>query len=189
MDFSLILSVILGLGLSSAVGFRIFVPALITSVGAHYGYIDLADSMSWMASLPTMITLGVATVLEIGAYYLPIIDNALDVVAAPAAAICGTLLMGSTIVEMEPLIKWPISIIAGGGMATAVHTGSATVRAASTGLTAGLGNPIVSTVETVLATVLSILSILLPIAAGVVILWLIVKIVRSRKAKKVNAAS
>jgi hypothetical protein len=180
MDFSLILSVILGLGLSSAVGFRIFVPALITSGAAYFGKIELAEGMLWMGSLPAVITFSVATVIEIVAYYVPFVDNLIDTIAAPAAAICGTLLMGSTIVEMEPLIKWPISIIAGGGMATAIHTGSATVRAASTGFTAGIGNPVVSTVETILATILSILSIVLPVAAAVVIVWLIVKIVKSR---------
>ena len=184
MDFSLVLSIFLGLGLSSAVGFRIFVPALITSAAAYFGKIELAEGMMWMGSLPALVTFGAATVLEIGAYYIPVVDNVLDAVAAPAAAICGTLLMGSTIVEMEPLIKWPIRVIAGGGMAAAVHTGSASVRAASTGLTAGLGNPVVSTVETIIATILSILSIVLPIAAAVVIVWLIVKIIKRRRTKQ-----
>ncbi len=69
MDFSLVFSVILGLGLSSAVGFRIFVPALITSIAAHFNYVELAESMSWIGSVPAMVTLGVATVLELLGYY------------------------------------------------------------------------------------------------------------------------
>jgi len=181
MSFEIIASILLGLGLSSAVGFRIFVPALITSVASHFNYIELSDSMDWMGSIPAMATFGVATALEIFAYYIPFIDNALDVVAVPIAAICGSLLMGSTIIEMDPLIKWPLSIIAGGGMATAVHSGTSLVRAKSCGLTGGLGNPIVSSIEGVFAAILSVISIFLPIVAGVVILWLIFKILKDRR--------
>lgn len=96
---------LLGLGLSSAVGFRVFVPALITSLAAYFGKIELAESMQWMGSLPAIVTFGVATVAEIVAYYIPFVDNLLDTISVPAAAICGSLLMGSTIIEMDPLIK------------------------------------------------------------------------------------
>lgn len=180
MDLEIISSILLGLGLSSAVGFRIFIPALITSVGAHLGYIELAEGMHWMSSVPAMITSGVATIVELVAYYVPFIDNLLDTISGPAAAICGSLLMGSTIVDIEPLIKWPISIIAGGGLAASVHTGTAVVRGASSGFTAGLGNPVVSTVEAILATIMSILSILLPILAGIIIVYLVYRLLKRR---------
>ena len=78
MDF--LVSILLGLGLSAAVGFRIFVPALITSIAAYYGKIELAESMQWFGSLPAMVTFGVATVLEIAGYYVPFVDNLLDTV-------------------------------------------------------------------------------------------------------------
>lgn len=184
MSFSLVISILLGLGLSSAVGFRIFVPALITSVAGHYGYLQVADSMQWMVGYPAMITLGVATVIEIFGYYFPFVDNLLDTIAAPAAAVCGTLLMGSTIIELDPFIKWPISLIAGGGVAATVQSGTSTIRAASSGFTAGIGNPILSTLEAIVATILSVLSIVLPILAGVVVLWLVYKIVSMRRKKQ-----
>ena len=100
--------------------------------------------MQWIGEMPAMVTFGVATVLEITAYYVPLFDNLLDLVAATTAAICGTLLMGSTIVEMDPLIKWPISVIAGGGLAATIYGGTTMVRATSSSLTAGLGNLVVS---------------------------------------------
>lgn len=184
MSFEMILSILLGLGLSSAVGFRIFVPALITSVAAHFDYLQLADAMSWMGTIPAMITFGVATLAEIGAYYIPFVDNLMDTVATPAAAICGTLLMGSTIVEMEPMIKWPISVIAGGGLATTIQSGTSIVRATSSGVTAGMGNPIVSSVEGILSVIMSIVSILLPILAGVAVLFFVILIVRRKRKNK-----
>jgi len=183
MDVKIISSIILGLGLSAAVGFRIFVPALITAVAGYYDAIELIESMQWMTSMPAIITLSVATIAEILAFYIPFVDNLLDTVATPAAAICGTLLMGSTIVEMEPLIKWPISIIAGGGLATAVQSGTSVVRATSSGLTAGMGNPFVSTLEAILATIMSFLSILLPVAAGAVILYITYRFIIKKRLK------
>lgn len=180
MDYQIISSVLLGLGLSSAVGFRIFVPALITSVAAHFEVIQLAESMQWMASLPAIVTCAVATLLEIFAYYIPFVDNALDLLAAPAAAVCGTLLMGGTILELDPLIKWPISIIAGGGLASTMHAGTSLVRAKSSGFTAGMANPVVSTLEAGVAAILSVVSIVLPVLALFVVAWLLYKIIRWR---------
>lgn len=187
MDIQIILSVLLGLGLSSAVGFRIFVPALVTCVAAHYNVIELSESMRWMGTVPAIITCGVATLLEIVGYYIPFIDNGLDLIAAPAAAICGTLLMGGTIVEMDPMIKWPISIIAGGGLASTIHGSTSLVRAKSSGFTAGMANPVVSTLEAIVAFVMSIISIILPVFAAILILWLVYKIVRWRKQAKMTS--
>ncbi len=155
-------------------------------MAAHFGYIELADNMGWMSSQTAIITFGVATLLEIFGYYIPFVDNLLDVIAAPAAAICGTLLMGFTIVEMGPFIKWPISVIAGGGIAAAVQSGTSVARAISSTFTAGLGNPILSIIEAVIAAVLSVVSILLRVVAGVFVLWLVFKLysLRAKKNKR-----
>lgn len=179
-----LLSIVLGLGLSAAVGFRIFVPALITSLAAHFGYIQISESMEWMSSTPAIMIFSVATLAEIFAYYIPFIDNALDAIAAPAAAICGTLLMGSTIVEIDPFIKWPISIIAGGGLATTLHGSTSVVRAKSSGFTAGLANPIVSTVEAVVAAIISILSIVAPVLIVVFLGWIFYLVIKKRLSRK-----
>lgn len=40
--------------------------------------------------LPALITLGVAMILEIGAYFIPWVDTVLDAIAIPLAAIAGT---------------------------------------------------------------------------------------------------
>ncbi|MGB0849879.1 MAG: DUF4126 domain-containing protein [Bacteroidia bacterium] len=184
MNTTLLLSIILGLGLSAAVGFRIFVPALITSLAAHFGYIQISESMQWMSSTPAIMIFSVATLAEIFAYYIPFVDNALDAIAAPAAAICGTLLMGSTIVEMEPLVKWPISIIAGGGLATSLHGSTSVVRAKSSGLTAGMGNPVISTVEAIIAAIISVLSIIAPVLVVVFLFWIGYLVFKRRLAKK-----
>ena len=179
----LLFSVLLGLGLSSAVGFRVFVPALITSVAAYTGKVELAESMQWIGSIPAIVTFGVATILELVAYYIPFVDNLMDTVSTPAAPICGSLLMGSTIIEMDPLIKWPVSIIAGGGLATSIQSGNSLIRLKSSGLTGGVANPVVSTIEAGFAGIISFLSIFLLVAAGFVIVYLSYKIIQRRGSK------
>lgn len=183
MNDSLIMSLLLGLGLSSAVGFRLFVPALVTSIAAYTDTIQLAESMQWMGSLPALVTFGVATVAEVFAYYIPFVDNALDVVATPAAVACGSLLMGSTIVEMDAFVKWPVAVIAGGGTAGIIKSSTSLIRLKSSGLTAGAGNPVLATAETGVSGVLSVTSVIIPILAALILVYIFLIIVK-RKLKK-----
>jgi len=39
MNFELIISIVLGFSLAAAAGFRIFIPLLIMSLSAHYGWL------------------------------------------------------------------------------------------------------------------------------------------------------
>ena len=183
METSWVYGLLLGIGLSSAVGFRVFIPALLTSIAAYFDYISLASEMEWMGSMPAIIIFGVATLAEILAYYIPFVDNLLDTIAAPLAVACGSLLMGSTLVEMEPYLKWPIAIIAGGGTAGVIQGGTSLVRLKSSGLTAGTANPVVSTAEGILSAFLSALSIVIPIAGAIVVLLLLFWIVKKRSKK------
>ena len=80
-----LLSVCLGLGLSAACGFRVFVPLLVLGVAARTGHLTIVESFEWIGSTPALVSLAVATVLEIVAYYVPWLDNLLDVVATPTA--------------------------------------------------------------------------------------------------------
>ena len=83
---STMLSLLIGLGLSASCGFRIFVPPFIISLAALGGHLELSENFAWMATLPAVLALGTAVALEVAAYYLPLVDNLLDTIAAPAAA-------------------------------------------------------------------------------------------------------
>ncbi|MDH3699530.1 MAG: DUF4126 domain-containing protein, partial [Flavobacteriaceae bacterium] len=120
-------------------------------------------------SLAAVITLGAATIIEIFAYFIPWFDNLLDSIAVPLAAIAGTAVMVSTVANLDPVVTWSLAIIAGGGTATAIKGASATSRLASTATTGGLANPVVSTIETGTATVVSVASIFAPIIAAVLV--------------------
>ena len=176
LSISTIFSLFLGIGLAAAAGFRIFLPLFVLSLAVKLGgsFINLDESWLWIGSTPALITLAVAMLVEIGAYYIPLIDNMLDTIAVPLAGVAGTIAVGITMPEMNEVATWALAIIAGGGTAAAISGTTAAARAVSTTTTAGAGNFLVNTGETLSSTVLSITAIVLaPLAfiIAVVILY------------------
>lgn len=167
------LTVLMGIGLSAASGFRIFIPFLIISIASLTGNLQLSDSFSWIGTVPALITFGIAAVLEIGGYYIPWIDNLLDTVASPAAVIAGIILMASVITGMTPLLKWVLTIIAGGGIAASMQALTGFTRLTSTTTTGGTANPLVSTAELGGSAGLAILAILVPVIAAIIVFLLL----------------
>jgi hypothetical protein len=167
-----------GIGLSATCGFRIFVPLLGMSIAHHAGQITLTGGFEWIGSWPATIAFAVATVVEIAAYYIPWVDNLLDTIAAPAAVVAGTIATASMVGDMAPLLRWPLALIAGGGVAGLVHFSSAMVRGTSSATTAGLGNPAVSTGELLAAVAGTIISIALPVVAAILVAVTVVIIFR-----------
>jgi hypothetical protein len=168
-----IISIFLGIGLSAAAGFRIFIPFLVASIAAITGYLPLSPSFEWIGTYPALILFGVATIIEIAAYYIPWLDNLLDSIATPAAFVAGAILMVAVVSGLPPLAKWALAIIAGSGAAGIVQTGTAVTRAASTATTGGLANPVVSTVEAGSSFGLSLLAVFIPLVAGLLAIGLL----------------
>ena len=172
------ISVALGIGLAAATGFRVFLPLLIAGIAAHTGHLPLNDSFAWLASTPALITLGTAAVCETLAYYVPGVDHVLDVVASPAAVAAGAVASAAVMTNVPPAIMWPVAIIAGGGIAGLTKGSTALLRAKSGLMTGGLANPVVSTVETVGATGLSIFAIVVPLLCLVAVIVLLAWAIR-----------
>ena len=122
---AILLSVCLGLGLSAACGFRIFVPFLVMSVASRADHLDLSARFDWISSDAALITFGVAAVVEIAAYYVPWVDNILDAAATPVAVIAGVVATAATVQDMSPLMTWTLAVIGGGGVAGVIQTGTA----------------------------------------------------------------
>jgi hypothetical protein len=169
MNLETILSICLGIGLASASGFRVFLPVFALSLASYFNVIPLNESWAWIGGLPALISFGVAMIFEIFGYYIPFIDNLLDTIATPLAAIAGFVVMASTMVDISPTMTTILAIIAGSGSATAFQGLTTTTRLASSVKTAGLGNPVVSTAETGTAITLSSLAIFLPIVAIILV--------------------
>jgi hypothetical protein len=171
------LSIVLGVALAAATGFRVFVPMLIVSGAAYTGHLQLDDSFAWLDTRSAVIMLSVAALAEVLAYYIPVVDNLLDVLATPAAFVAGTIVSAAVMIDAPPMVKWTAAVIAGGGVAGLTQGLTGILRAHSTVLTGGLGNSVIATAELGGAVLTSFLALAAPVAAiALVMLFLLVAI-------------
>lgn len=176
-NYEMLIAFLMGVGLSAACGFRVFVPLLIASLAIRSGVIppeQLDANLQWLGSQTALIVLMTATVVEIIAYYVPWVDNILDAVSTPVAIVAGTLITFAFSPEMSPMLKWGLAALIGGGSAATLQSSTAVARGGSTVTTAGLANPILSTIELIAAIVLSLLAIFVPLFCAFVVLALLV---------------
>ena len=184
MSIELLISIVLGFSLAAAAGFRVFIPLLILSLSAHYGWFPVNENWEWVGSTAALWLLGVAALVEIFAYFIPYVDNLLDTIAVPLAGIAGSLLMLATMGDVNPAFAWALAIIAGGGAAAAISGTTGATRLTSTATTGGFANPVVSTAETGAATAVSLASIFSPFIALILLLlfvgvvWRVIKKIR-----------
>ena len=191
-EFDVILALCMGLGLAAASGFRVFLPPFLLSIAVRGDAVEvnLAETpFEYFDSNLAVILLGVATLAELSAYYVPWVDNLLDTIASPAAVVAGT---GMTAIVLEgntdPVIQWSLAIIAGGGVTAVVQSATVVTRGISTTLTAGLGNPVVSTGENIASVILALLAMVLPILAALLVA-IIVGMIVLKAAEKVTPSS
>jgi hypothetical protein len=144
------------------------------SIAHHAGYITLSHGFEWIGSWPATIAFGVAMVIEVIAYYIPWVDNLLDTIATPAAVVAGTITTASMAGDMAPLLRWPLALIAGGGVAGLIQGATVLTRGASSATTAGFGNPLVSTGELLASIAGTIVSIILPALAIVLVVLVVI---------------
>lgn len=181
-----ILSIFLGIGLSASVGFRVFLPLFALSLAAYFNVLELNASWLWIGSTSAVIILGIATLVEIVAYYIPVVDNLLDTIAIPLTTLAGTIIMVSTVADLSPVITWALAIIAGGGTAVAVKSSASAARLGSTVSTAGFGNSILSSAETGTSIVMSLVSIYFPILAMIYVIFIFYMIYKLYKKLRRN---
>lgn len=190
-EYDFVIALCMGIGLAAASGFRVFLPPFLLSIGvrADTVKVDLTNSsLEYFDSNIAVILLGVATIAELAAYYVPWVDNLLDSIASPAAIIAGAGMTAVVLEGSDPVIQWSLAIIAGGGVTAAVQGATVITRGVSTAITAGVGNPVVATGENIASLILSILAIVLAPLAAVLVVILLAMIV-NRMMKKAKTSS
>jgi hypothetical protein len=173
-----LLGIAVGLGLSAACGFRVFVPLLVMNLASLSGQLHLTSGFAWIGSYYATVAFATATIVEVFGYYIPWFDHALDIAATPAAVIAGTLATASLVTDMSPFLKWTLALIAGGGIAGLVQGTTVTLRTTSLASTAGVGNPLVSTLELGGSIIFALLAVLVPILCLALIGFLCVLVIR-----------
>lgn len=174
----ILLSLCVGLALSASSGFRVFVPMLVANLGTKFGILHLTSGFDWMGSDTATIVFATATVVEIAAYYVPVLDNFLDTLAAPASLVAGTILTTSFLPIESPVLKYGLGILAGGGMAGTIQAGTGLLRLASTKFTAGFGNSFLSTAENAISITGSLLTLWIPVIMASIAILLLILLVK-----------
>ncbi|MBN1364798.1 MAG: DUF4126 domain-containing protein [Syntrophaceae bacterium] len=172
-----ILGIAVGIGLSAACGFRIFVPLLIMNLAALSGQIQLPAGFAWIGNTSATVAFASATIIEVICYYVPGTDQIMDIIATPAAVVAGTI-MTASLTELSPFFKWTLALIAGGGVAGLVQGSTVSLRAKSSITTMGTGNFLVATLELIGAVIVALLAILLPVFCLILIILFFVFVFR-----------
>ncbi|HEY3044573.1 MAG TPA: DUF4126 domain-containing protein [Vicinamibacterales bacterium] len=173
-----LLSIAAGLALAASAGFRVFVPLLVVSVAARTGWLAISPTFEWIATTPALTAFATATVVEIGAYYVPFLDNLLDTVSTPAAVVAGMIASASVLVDVPPWLQYSIAIAGAGSTAGVVAASTTMLRLKSSALTAGLGNAVLATFELFGAFGVALVAVLVPILALVMVAAIFAFVIR-----------
>ncbi len=170
-----LMSVLAAFGLSASAGLNAYIPLFIIGVVAHYfpQAFTLNPPYDWIANPWFLIVLGVFIIIEFLADKVPAINHINDVIQTfirPAAGAIAFAASAQVITDVHPVLALACGLLIAGG----VHTvKAAAVRPAVTATTGGAGNIPVSLAEDILATLVSILSVLLPVLAAILIIVVI----------------
>jgi hypothetical protein len=175
-----LLPALLGLGLASATGLRTFLPLLMLALAARFELFDvrLIEQMDWLVSWPAIAALATATTAEFLGDKVPAIDHGLNAVGYVTRPIAGAIAAGSVFWNVDPAAAAIAGLIVGAPAALAFNAAQTGVRVGSTTTTGGLGNPLVSLIEDVLAFVTVIIAFLAPILIPVALVILAVVVFR-----------
>ena len=178
-----VLPALLGLGLASATGLRTFLPLLMLALAARFGLfgIQLNDQMDWLADWPAIAALSVAAVVEFAGDKIPVVDHGLNVLGAFTRPVAGAVAAGSVFAGLDPTTAAIAGVIVGAPTAFAFNAAQGGARLTSTATTGGVGNPVLSLIEDVLAFFTVILAFLAPILVPVVLIVLAVLVFRLAK--------
>lgn len=179
----------MGFALAACVGLRTFLPLLAAGLLSRFGYVDLGDSFEWMSKTPALVVFGSAVVFEVLADKVPGLDHALHAVESFVKPVAGTLIAASLFTNLDPTMAVVLGLIGGGTIAGAVHVAKGTTRAASTVVTGGLGNPVLSVLDDILAVGGIVIAFLAPIVAAIIVLVVVIGAVRLITKRRRRAAS
>ena len=161
--YSTISSILLAFGLSAACGFRIFIPPLTYGLLYKADLVQLGEGWYWLGSDWVIAVLALTALIEISGNLIPWFDNLLDIIATPTAIIAGTTLSAASLSEVDPGLKWMLSIMSGVLVTGGFQVSTVGLRGLSSVFTGGLINPIISFIEDLISFVISISIILFPI--------------------------
>jgi hypothetical protein len=197
------LEVLTATGLALAAGLNAWIPLLVIGALDRFtGLVDLPSGWEWLSNEWVLLILLVLLVVEIVADKVPGLDSLNDIVQTVVRPTAGGLAFGSgvgattaAVTDPEAFFSSPdwIPVAIGVVLALGVHVAKALARPVVNASTAGVGAPVVSTLEDVGSVSLSFIAILIPvlvvIAIAVMVVLVIVLLRRRREGRRRHAAS
>ena len=183
MTLELVAALVTGIALSACAGLRAFLPLFAVGVASRASGWELGQAQ-WLATDPALIIFGVASAIELIADKIPFLDHALDLVQTLSRPLAGAVVTLGPFYQLSPTYAVPLAIITGSTIAMGVHTAKATTRAQSSALTVGMGNPILSVIEDVLAIGGTILAFVAPFIVIIALVGLIYLVFRLRARRR-----
>lgn len=173
-------------GLASAAGLNAYLPLLIVGLLSRYTeLLNLAAPWNTLENGWVLAVLAVLLLIEMTVDKIPAVDSVNDAIQTFVRPAAGAILFaasGSALTDVSPVLAMIAGILVAGG----VHGVKAAARPVVTATTAGLGNPVVSVVEDVASATLTLLSILVPFLAA--LLLAILLFVALRKIRRRGSA-
>ena len=175
-------------GLSASAGVNAYIPLLVVSLLAKFtNIIELADPWNALESWWVIGVLAVLGIVEFVADKVPMVDQVNDGIQTFVRPVAGAILFATsarTITEIHPVL----SMICGLFVAGSVHAAKSLVaRPVIEASTAGVGTPVISTIEDILVTIISLLAVILPvlmIILVILIVWWVVKLIKKLKPRR-----
>lgn len=170
------IEVLTGTGLATAAGLNAYIPLLAVGVLSRYSSVIEMPPLAWLGNGWVLLVLGALLIVECVADKIPAVDHVNDMIQTvvrplsaglcfTAGAVTGT---GQGPFGAEPGTAFGLGLAIG----LIVHLLKATARSMVNTSTAGLGAPVVSTIEDLAAVTMTVLALLVPIGLLVVALGL-----------------
>ncbi len=173
-------------GLSTAAGLNAYIPLFVVALlSKTTTLITLNEPYDALATWWVIGVLGVLMAVEILINKVPVADTIDDIVHTFIRPAAGAILFAAStnVIGLHPALAAVCGVILAGG----VHAAKSAARPLITATTAGVGNPVVSTVEDAVSFITSVLAVVAPylvvallVALGSVMLWWLVRRRRTR---------
>ncbi len=167
-------------GLSGSAGLNAYIPLLVVALAARFPMSDplvkLQAPFDLMGSWWAIGLIAMLLVIEIVADKIPAVDSINDGIQTFVRPAAGAILFAGSanvITDIHPILSLGAGLLVAGG----VHATKAAARPVVTVSTAGVGNPVVSTLEDIVAVVVSLLAVVLPIIAAIILLGFLIFII------------
>lgn len=154
-------SIFSAFGLSASAGLNAYLPLLIVAICGKLNLFTLHKPFDLLTSWWAIGVLAVLLIVEMVADKIPAVDtinNIINTIIRPAAGAILFAASANVVTDLSPVLSIVLGLLVAGG----VHTAKTVSRPIITASTAGVANPIVSTVEDVFAGIVSLMAVLIP---------------------------